>query len=489
MAVFLVTDSNSGGSFGTAFVIYQDESAAYFLTCSHVVQSIETENIRVGGRKATVVVAGEDGQDPDLAILRVEELKDQPCWTLRTLHKEGIPFVTEGFCKDGKDFHQRKLRGKLGDQIPIHLYGGNKSFYGWDLKIENGKKLRPGNSGSPVWDQRSQCVFGVVSRRQVDGHEGLAISVDIPSGLIKNPPINIHPVSLAASAFGVICLVGILIYITQPKNPCPEVLLEPTSEFKQPASSFSGEIRIAGSTSMDNLNQSLKTEFESRYPGARVIFTSSGSGDGKEKLQNDRVDIAAVSENISNEEFQQNSWKAFTIAPAPIAVVISPSNPYPKDQGLTSQQVKEVYAGSTTQWSQLQAGRIDPIRIINRNVKSGTRAEFQSLALEGQSFGSAPVVEEWYKDETYAVLQELKTNGIYYATCHQAATQLSAARILAIDGKLPNNNEYPYKRPFLYVYRVGSTGQPSDQVSAFLGFVNSEEGRRIVQDALSGKTR
>lgn len=507
LTVFLVTDGSSSGNFGTAFVFYRDASAAYLLTCAHVVKAIGIDKLQVGGYKPTVVALGEEGQSPDLAVLCVEELKERPCWSLCATGKKGTQFTTEGFRKDGNQYLQRRISGKLGERVPI-LLQGQSTHFGWDLNIGDGKRLQPGNSGSPAWDKKLR-VLGVVSRRQVDGHEGMAVSIDalkevwkdMPSGLIKRPLVDINPIVVT---IGVIGLVASSVFVAQiidqiidpdttvtpPENPCPLVSLQPSSQFQQPDSTFSSnDIRIAGSTSMDNLNQSLKIEFKNKYPSSGVVFTSSGSEDGKKKLIEGSVDLAAVSERIREQELQKNNWKSFTMAPAPIAVVISPSNPYPQDQGLTSQQVREIYTGQTTKWSQLQPGRTDSIRIINRNSKSGTRAEFRSLALNGLPFGSAPVVEDWPLDETYKVLGELKQNGIYYATCHQAVTQAAPARILKIDGKMPTSNEYLYNRPFVYLYRVDSNGKPSDKVAAFLGFVNSQEGREIVKDALSGKKK
>ncbi len=497
LTVFLVTGGISSGDFGTAFIFYRDASAAYLLTCAHVVKAIGIDKLQVGGYEPTVVAMGEEGQSPDLAVLRVEELKTQPCWSLCTTGKKGASFTTEGFRKDGSQYLQRKISGKLGERVPILLQGQSKHS-GWDLNMESGKTLQPGNSGSPVWDKKLR-VLGVVCRRQVNGHEGMAVSIDalaevwkkMPSGLIKKPPIDINPVVVLGCVVGLVAIPILAANIIKPSESlCPSVSLQTSNQFQQPDAAFSSDdIKLAGSTSMDNLNQSLKVEFKKKYPSSGVFFTSSGSKDGVKKLIEGSVDLAAVSERIKEVDLQTNNWKSFTIAPAPIAVVISRDNPYPQDLGLTQQQVKEIYTGKITKWSQLQPGRTDSIRIINRNSKSGTRAEFQSLALKGQPFGLPSVVKEWPLDETYKVLGELKQNGIYYATCHQAVTQAAPARILKIDGKMPTSNEYPYNRAFLYLYRVDSNGKPSDKVAAFLGFVNSQEGRKIVKDALSGKKK
>jgi ABC-type phosphate transport system substrate-binding protein len=492
--VFLVTDGSSGGSFGTAFIIHRDESAAYCLTCAHVVQSIGSNRIQVKGYKATVIAVGDKGQDPDLAVLRVEELKNEPCWELQTSRTKGISFLTEGFCKDDSDFYQRQLCGKLGTKIPVHLQGGSKVIQGWDLIIDKGRNLRPGNSGSPVWNRRNKRVLGVVSRRQLEGREGFAISIDalkeiwrdIPSGLIKPSPNNINPI--IPIGITVIVSIPIILALAIPpsKKSCPPVPLQPTKEFGEPPhSGFSGNIRLEGSTSMDNITQALTQAFNKRYAGAKATYKSSGSEDGKNKLRENKASIAAVGESENDKELQDNNWKSFTIAPAPIAIIIAKTNPYSETKGLSTKNIKDLYTAYIKKnWSDFQPGRTDEIRIINRYKTSGTRGEFQSLALDGQSFGSA--IEEWPVDETNKVIRQLGKNGIYYATCHQAEAQKRQVKILNIDGENPTSDKYPYKRPFRYIYKVDKDGKPSNNVAGFLAYVDSEEGRKIIQEALNG---
>lgn len=487
--VFLVNDGQIAGDFGTAFVIHQDGAAAYLLTCAHVVRYVEPENLRVGGCRATVVAEGKEGRDPDLAVLRVEELKDKPCWTLKIPQQNKISFSTEGFCREGEEFYQRKLIGKLGERIPIVDREGRKSSYGWDLDIESKRTLRQGNSGSPVWDRKRGCVLGVVSRRQIQGHEGFAISVEalqeiwpeMPADLIQNSSSSFPAGKLAVGLGGAICLA--LLVVRPPQNFCPKASLSATDEFQQPSSSFTDTVRIGGSTSMVDLNRELGEQLNNQYPGIDVTTTASSSGAGLRKLKEGNVDIAAISGGVSSEELQQNDWKAFTIAPAPIAVVIGSSNPYPKRKGLTTQQVRDIYTGEITNWSQLQPDRPEPIRAINRYIDSGTRGEFQKEALGGDNFGLK--IETWPRDATTEVLRVLEKDGIYYAACHQVANQRSFARILPINDQFPADENYPYSRSLKYVYSVDGHQQPSEKVAAFLWFVDSKAGREIISDVLS----
>jgi S1-C subfamily serine protease len=61
---------------GTCFVVHKDESAAYLVTCHHVVREAGGQDqLRIAGQKVHLIASGEDRQ-LDLAILKVDDLLD-----------------------------------------------------------------------------------------------------------------------------------------------------------------------------------------------------------------------------------------------------------------------------------------------------------------------------------------------------------------------------------------------------------------------------
>src|SRR5215218_3051768 len=84
-SVFLVTSGQrENQNFGSAFAFFWDEDATgesiavYFLTCRHVVDNVGgPEQVAVGNHRAEVISDTERSL-PDLAVLRVEGLRDVP---------------------------------------------------------------------------------------------------------------------------------------------------------------------------------------------------------------------------------------------------------------------------------------------------------------------------------------------------------------------------------------------------------------------------
>ncbi len=252
----------------------------------------------------------------------------------------------------------------------------------------------------------------------------------------------------------------------------PDTSTPTNSAFPPPASVPGGTVvRIDGSTSMVGINQNLKRGFEGQFSGTSVAVNANGSDKGIQGLTAGTVDVAAVSRSLSAAEKSQG-LQAVPVSNDAIAIVIGNANPL--GSGLTSAQLADIFQGKISNWSALGAPA-KPIRVLNRPVISGTHQSFQDLVLKGANFGTTPNIITLPRDETTGMVQELKTDGIGYATYAQVAKQ-STARVVAIDGVTPGASNYPYQRKLLYVYK----NPPSPAVQAFLGYATSSQGQQVL---------
>jgi len=258
---------------------------------------------------------------------------------------------------------------------------------------------------------------------------------------------------------------------TQPANPgTPAANLN--SAFPPPQAVPSGTIvRIAGSTSMVQINQALKQSFEQQFQGTTVETQAEGSDQGIRTLLTGSVDIAAISRPLTSQE-QSQGLVAVPVTKDAIAIVVGKANPF--QRGLTQAEVQQIFQGQITNWSQV-GGASEPIRVINRPPVSGTRQAFQELVLNGGQFGATPNIVTMQRDATTPILRELGSDGISYATYSQVADQ-QTVRIVPVDGLTPEAANYPYQRELYYVYKQPAT----PQVQAFLGYVGSPQGQGAI---------
>ena len=245
-----------------------------------------------------------------------------------------------------------------------------------------------------------------------------------------------------------------------------------TSAFPPPANVASGTvIRVDGSTSMVTINQNLKNSFERQFPGTQVATSARGSSQGIQGLLSGSVDVAASSRPLNSQE-QAQGLQVVPVALDKIAIVVGVNNPF--NGGLTSDQVRGIFQGQITNWSQV-GGPNSLIRVINRPTVSGTHQAFKEMVLDGGNFGSSSNITTMERDATTPMLRVLGDDGIGYATYAQVANQ-QTVRSLPIDGSLPNSATYPLSRQLFYVYK----NPPTQGVRDFLGYATSPQGQQVI---------
>lgn len=205
----------------------------------------------------------------------------------------------------------------------------------------------------------------------------------------------------------------------------------------------------------------------------------NGTNAGLNNLSLGTVAIAASSRPLKPQEIQ-SGLVGVPVARDALAVVVGIDNPY-KD-GLTIDQLRGIFQGKITNWSQL-GGADQPIKVINRAADSGTQTFFKDAVLLGSSF--APDSANFItlpRDETTSMLKALGNNGIGYSTVQQVANQRTV-RVLAIDGISPTDvsaaksGVYPISRVILLVAKK----ETSPAVKEFIDLALSTAGQQIVQ--------
>jgi phosphate transport system substrate-binding protein len=183
------------------------------------------------------------------------------------------------------------------------------------------------------------------------------------------------------------------------------------------------------------------------------------------------VDVAASSRPLTPQE-QAQGLEAMPVALDNIAIVVGVNNPF--NGGLTSDQLKGIFQGQITNWSQV-GGPNSLIRVINRPPVSGTHQMFKEMVLNGEDFGNTSNISTMDRDATTPMLRALGNDGIGYATYAQVEKQ-QTVRSLPIDKDLPSSATYPFSRQLYYVYK----NPPSQAVKDFLGYATSPQGQQAI---------
>lgn len=236
-------------------------------------------------------------------------------------------------------------------------------------------------------------------------------------------------------------------------------------------------IENKGSDTLVNLALAWAETYMGGHPEVRISVTGGGSGTGIAAMINGTVDIANASRGMKPEEIaaaEDNgiSPVEFVVARDAIAVVVHPSNPV---DGLTLQQISDIYTRKITRWSQV-GGEDRPIVLLSRESNSGTYVYFLENVIrmgekESELLFSPDTLlmpsSEGISAEVRQNPNAIGYDGLGYVTPDQK--MLAVARDADGPYVLPsievvNDGSYPISRP-LYMY---TAGKPTGEVQAYM---------------------
>lgn len=111
----------------------------------------------------------------------------------------------------------------------------------------------------------------------------------------------------------------------------------------------SGSVTVSGSSSVSPLMEKLKEAYETVNPNVSIELQTSDSTTGMTNTINGMCDIGMASRELKQEELDAGLVNT-VIATDGIAIIVN--NESPIDE-LTSEQVRDIYLGNITDWSEL----------------------------------------------------------------------------------------------------------------------------------------
>lgn len=240
------------------------------------------------------------------------------------------------------------------------------------------------------------------------------------------------------------------------------------------ASDLTGSVTMAGSTSMEKLANALSESFMAEYPGVTVNAEFTGSGAGIESLIAGSVDIGNSSRNLKDEEKSQGAVENI-VAIDGIGVIVDPDNGL---DGLTKEQLVDIYTGNISNWSEL-GGTDEPIVVVGRESGSGTRDGFESILDVKDACAYANEL-----DSTGAVIAKVASTpgAIGYASFGDLN---DSVKTLSLDEVMPSietikDGSYILQRPFVMA-TMGEISEQSDAVQAIFAYLKSDAGKQLVE--------
>jgi len=249
----------------------------------------------------------------------------------------------------------------------------------------------------------------------------------------------------------------------------------PVSGGEEAEMDLSGELQMAGSSTVQPLAQALAEAFMEKYPDVQIDVQGGGSSVGVKSAAEGTTPIGNASRALKDSEMEEYpDLIAHTIARDGIAIAVHPDVPV---DGVSKDEVRQVFAGEITNWSEL-GGPDENIIVVSREEGSGTRGAFEDMVMD-----ESLIVDT-------ALLQP--SNGAVKTTV--ASTPFSmgflsfgylddSVKALAVDGvdatvENAMSDDYPVVRPLNMVTK----GEPTGLAKAYLDFIMSDAGQEIVAE-------
>lgn len=141
-------------------------------------------------------------------------------------------------------------------------------------------------------------------------------------------------------------------------------------------SGLSGTVTLSGSTTLQPIAQEAADQFMKDNTSANVTVQGGGSSVGSTQVSEGTVNVGDSSRELKDEE------KNLGLVDHKVAfdVIVLIANPGVSVSNLTTDQVKGIFTGSITNWSQV-GGTDGTITVVTRDSASGTREMFDEKAL------------------------------------------------------------------------------------------------------------
>ena len=240
------------------------------------------------------------------------------------------------------------------------------------------------------------------------------------------------------------------------------------------AAALSGNVAAGGSTSMKNVIAALTEGFSEVEPGVTVSYDPTGSGAGITGAADKTLDIGLSSRALKDDE--KADVEGTTIALDGIAIIVNNAS---KVEDLTVDQLKQMFTGEITNWSEV-GGDDGEIVLIGREAGSGTRDGFESIVDVKDSCKYAQELTA-----TGAVISAVEANplAIGYASLSAVGDTVKMVTVGGVEcsEETVKDGSYEVQRPFVFV--TNKSVALSEQAQAFFDFATSADAADLIRTA------
>ena len=227
--------------------------------------------------------------------------------------------------------------------------------------------------------------------------------------------------------------------------------------------------RLDGSTSTVPLAQAVASVLlgESREEVYDLISFSRTTASYR-SLMDGTCDLLLAAEPaasvVAEREERGFQWQMDPFATDALVFVVNADNPV---DSLTAEELRQIYTGEITNWSQVGGGDVD-ILPFQRNPEAGSQTLMEKLVMDGREMAEPPA--DYIVDSMAGLLEAVReydgSPGAIGYTVYYYAHDMEMAqglKVLQVEGVAPEaatirSGEYPFLNPYYVVTAAGLDG-------------------------------
>lgn len=235
------------------------------------------------------------------------------------------------------------------------------------------------------------------------------------------------------------------------------------------AGCVNGNLTASGSTALAPLAQEVAKAYQGKCQDAHITINLGGSGTGLTNVQD------GVSEIGNSDIFSKPGQEDLVDHQVAVVIFGLMVNDKVQVDSLTTQQIKDIYTGKTTNWNQVGGNNL-PIVVVSRPPSSGTRATFQNYILGSPETISGP--SSLTSDSNGTVIKNVQQTDGALGYAGTGPIKEAGLKILTIDNVEATpahvkDNSYKYWN----IEHMYTKGQPSQLAQAFIDYMGSDDAK------------
>lgn len=239
-------------------------------------------------------------------------------------------------------------------------------------------------------------------------------------------------------------------------------------------SNLGGSVSTDGSTSMEKL-MGIYQEVYTELSGTTINYNPTGSGAGITAVTEGRCDIGLASRNLKDEE-KEAGLTGNVIAIDGIAIIVNPES---KVADLSVEQIKQLYTGEITDWSEV-GGDAGEVVVIGREAGSGTRDGFEEVV---DAKDACTYNQELTSTGAVIAAVASNPNAIGYASLSAVDETVKAVTVGGVEcsEETIQSGDYAVQRNFVMV--TNDNTELSAEAQAFVNWALSADADEYVREA------